>query len=82
MQPIVNGLEQEYRDRVVFERVDVNTESGRLRFQAYRLRGHPGFVLVDTQGEVLWSFTGPLDSERFRLRLEALLPPPEEAPPE
>ncbi len=82
MQPIVNGLEQEYGHRVVFERVDANTESGRLRFQAYRLRGHPGFVLVDAQGEVLWSFTGPLDSERFRLQLEALLPPPEEVPPE
>ena len=69
MQPIVNGLEEEYADRLAFDRVDANAEPGRSQLRAYGLRGHPSYVIVDTEGNKLWSASGVLAEEAL---LEAI----------
>lgn len=43
MQPIVNGLEEEYGEVLTFERVNANLEPGRTLLRAYGLRGHPSY---------------------------------------
>lgn len=68
MKPIVNGLEGEYEDRVMFKQLDAVNE-GRTAFHAFELRGHPSFVIIDTAGEVLWKSLGQQD----RSHLEAAL---------
>lgn len=65
MKPIVDGLEEDYGDRMAFLRLDAQNE-GRDAFTAYALRGHPSFVIIDTSGKVLWKSVG----EQPRSRLE------------
>ncbi len=67
MLPIVNGLEAEYGDQIQFQRLNVAREEGKTLFQRYNLRGHPVYVIVNPQGEVLWRFVG----ETSRQILEA-----------
>ena len=58
MASVVDGLEEKYRDEVEFRRIDANSPSGKAAYQAYTLRGHPGFVLLSSDGTILWSGIG------------------------
>lgn len=58
MTPIVNGLEADYADRIVVQKLDANTPEGRQVMQSYRLRGHPAILLFDAAGEVVWQGLG------------------------
>lgn len=73
MQPIVYGLEEEYQDRLVFDRLDAETDAGRTQLRKYSLRGHPSYVILDPQGDVLWSATGLLAEEILRTQIEESL---------
>ena len=57
MKPIVNGLEEEFGERVAFLRLDVNND-GRDAFSKFKLRGHPSYVIIDSMGDVLWKSVG------------------------
>jgi hypothetical protein len=76
MVPVVNGLEEKYRDQVEFRRIDANSQTGKSAYQAYALRGHPGFVLLSQDGKTLWTAIGeqPADAmeEPIRLALDKL----------
>ena len=76
MRPVVDGLEERYQYQVEFRRIDANSPSGKSAFQAYALRGHPGFVLLSTDGRTLWSGVGELPAdkleEQIRLALDKL----------
>jgi hypothetical protein len=69
MQPIVNGLEAEFRGTLAFEERNAATAAGKATLQAYGLRGHPSYAIVAPDGTLLWSFSGPLDAERLRQQL-------------
>jgi thioredoxin-like negative regulator of GroEL len=58
MAPIVDGLETGYGDRVAFQRLNADEEDGRAVAQTYRLGGHPAIVVVNAQGDVVWSRLG------------------------
>jgi len=58
MEPIVNGLERDYGAQIAFDKVDANMETGRMLLRHYGLRGHPSYVIVDPQGNRLWSASG------------------------
>lgn len=73
MTPIVNGLQTEYGDRVVFRHFNVTTPEGARMQVRYGLRGHPAFVLVDSRGQVSWQVVGQVSKQELRTRLEALL---------
>jgi hypothetical protein len=76
MVPVVDGLEEKYQDRVEFRRIDANSPTGKAAYQAYALRGHPGFVLLSLDGAILWSGIGeqPVEilEEPIRLALDEL----------
>ncbi len=63
MEPVVNGLEEKYSEEIEFRRLDANTPVGKAAYQAYILRGHPAFVLLNPEGEVLWSGLGEQSRE-------------------
>lgn len=63
MKPVVDGLEDKYQDQVEFRRLDANSPSGKTAFQAFALRGHPGFVLMSQDGMILWKAVGQLPVE-------------------
>jgi hypothetical protein len=64
MQPIVDGLGAQYADRVAFVRLDAEND-GRESFLAYNLRGHPSFVMIDTDGNILWQAVGEQPGSRL-----------------
>ena len=63
MRPVVDGLEERYQDQGEFRRIDANSPTGKSAFQAYALRGHPGFVLLSPDGTTLWSGVGEQPAE-------------------
>jgi hypothetical protein len=69
MQPIVNGLESEFEDQIVFQQIDANTEEGRTAMSGYGLRGHPSYAIVDVDGSLLWTAAGQLPAEQLRQSL-------------
>ena len=72
MEPIVSGLETEFEADIVFDRIDASSERGRAAMQAYSLRGHPSYALLDENGEVLWRFAGQSGEAQLRAQLAAL----------
>lgn len=62
--PIVDGLETDYGDRMAFQRLNAARE-GQPLFQRYNLRGHPAYVILDEQGDVVWRLVGQVPRERL-----------------
>ena len=54
MEPVVDGLEDDFSGRIEFRRIDAGTQDGQAAFRAYGLRGHPSYVLINLGGDVLW----------------------------
>ncbi len=50
MQPIVDGLEDEFGKTVVFQQINAGTGEGYKIFKAYSFFGHPSFLLLDEKG--------------------------------
>ncbi len=73
MQPIVDGLQAEYADQVAFVQLNVDTAEGARLRGHYSLRGHPAFVLVDSDGQVQWQGVGQMAEDALRAPIEALL---------
>ena len=73
MAPIVDGLEAEYGDQVVFKRMNVNEADGSAAAQAYRVRGHPAIVVLDAGGNIVWSRVGVQPREAVAGALESVL---------
>lgn len=73
MQPIVNGLEAEFDGEVVFERRNAATEAGQASLRAYGLRGHPSYVILDVDGEALWTAMGVLEADALRQQIRQFL---------
>lgn len=63
MAPIVDWLEKSYGDRLVFQRVNVLSAEGQPLVQRYRVRGHPGFVILGPDGNVKWQSVGEMPRE-------------------
>ena len=58
MRPVVHGLEQRYGDRVAFAGVDYNNRANRELVRQYRVLGHPTFVVLDREVQVVKQFVG------------------------
>jgi hypothetical protein len=60
MLPIVHGLEDRYGDRINFVYLDIdNPDTAGLKAEL-NYRFQPQFVLVDGQGNIIESWTGPV----------------------
>lgn len=74
MRPIVDGLEQDYDDQIDFRRYNIDSEDGEAWASQYSLRGHPAFLLLDSQGQESWRYLGVIPRESIEIELEAILP--------
>ncbi|MCO6453064.1 MAG: thioredoxin family protein [Caldilineales bacterium] len=75
MKPIVDGLESDYGDRIVFERLNVDEPDGRVAAQTYRVRGHPTIVIVDSKGDVVWNRVGVIPTADLMAAIENAMGP-------
>ncbi|HEY5269084.1 MAG TPA: thioredoxin family protein [Anaerolineales bacterium] len=61
MKPIVDGVEQQYKGRLIVIRVDIQSETGRILAPLYGFQYTPTFIFFDAQGKELWRSIGQLD---------------------
>jgi thioredoxin-like negative regulator of GroEL len=73
MTPIVDGLEEEYGDRVAFQRMNVDQADGRAAAETYRVLGHPAIVILDAGGNVVFSRVGVQPRDDLAAALAKLL---------
>jgi len=72
MSPVVNGLAQEYEDRLIFQQLNVQGEGADL-FKQYRLRGHPAYVILDRRGKVAWQMVGQVSRQDMEAAIRRAL---------
>ena len=58
MEPVVSGLEEEFDTKVEFRRIDANSTDGQAHFRSFSLRGHPSYVILNPNADVLWRGLG------------------------
>jgi len=63
MHPIVDGLETEYNETVEFIKVNASTAEGLEIFESYGMFGHPSYLILDEQGQMLWQNVGEQPAE-------------------
>ena len=73
MEPVVNGLEASYGEQVDFRLLDVNSDQGGEAFRRYQLLGHPSYIILNPDGEVIWSGLGEQPSDFLEVQLMAAL---------
>jgi len=66
MAPIVHGLETEYFDQVKFSYLDIDDAKNADVKQELGFRVQPEFYLVDSQGNVLQKWVGPVTEQQFQ----------------
>ena len=71
MQPIVDRLELTYQDRAEFRSINAGFGEGKETFQSYALPGHPGYVILSPEGDVIWKGFGPQSAESLESTLDA-----------
>jgi hypothetical protein len=62
----VSGIEEEYDERLLVLRVDIQTEAGIDLSKIYGSRVTPTFILLDGAGQELWRSVGNLDVQQIR----------------
>ena len=63
MEPIVNGLENEFDDDAMVIQLNANeAENARLQ-QQFGMRGHPTFAIINANGSLAQTFIGPQTTE-------------------
>lgn len=70
MRPVVNGLERQYGNRVAFAGVDFYNRANRELVQQHRVLGHPTFVVLDRNGNVVKRFVGYTEEAELKAALE------------
>ena len=69
MEPVVNGLEIEFNAQVEFRRINAGGSDGRVIFESFGLRGHPAYIILNPQSEVLWQGLGELPLESMQAEI-------------
>ena len=68
------ALQAEYAGQIEFVTVDANSRAGADFSGLYGIRGHPGFVAIDANGEVVHAALGPFEEEGLRDLVASLAP--------
>lgn len=71
-KPIVDGIEDEYRDSLEVVRVNVLRSENQSILARYELQATPTFILLDGNGEAHWRSVGSLAPRQLRRALETL----------
>jgi hypothetical protein len=73
MTPVVNGLEAKYDGRITFRILNAGMGEGTDAFEFYRLPGHPSYVMLNPEGEILWQAFGPQSEATLETAMEEAL---------
>jgi len=70
MAPIIDGIEEKYKDKAVVMRIDV--DKSKEVGKAYKIQGVPVFILFKN-GEEIWKHNGMISEEELKKQIEANL---------
>lgn len=73
MNPIVNGVKDNYGGKVNFEFVDLSTADGKERGRHEGVMGTPTFLLLDSSGERVYMIQGVYPQSVLEQNLDELL---------
>ena len=74
MTPIVNGLEDEFSERIFFLRLNAaDGADGETAFKRLSLPGHPSFVIFTPDGQEQERLFGVVEAEVLRTVLEKVV---------
>ena len=63
IRPVWEELTQEYGDQVTMVMVDRDSREGRSFAESHGIYYQPGFVVIDSAGEVTYASLGPYEAE-------------------
>ena len=66
MKPVVDRLERDLEGEAMVVRVDVTTEVGRNTAYSYQVSAVPTFVLLASDGTMIYREVGGIDSARVK----------------
>lgn len=66
MKPVVDELEQELGDQVLFIRLNIQASVGRELAPVYGFQYTPTFIFFDAHGNELWRVVGDFDPQKVR----------------
>jgi thiol-disulfide isomerase/thioredoxin len=62
MKPIVDGLEKQYKGKLIIIRLDIQTATGRALAPIYGFQYTPTFIFFNPEGKEVWRSIGSLDT--------------------
>lgn len=75
MEPIVDGLSEEFNGRVAVYQLDTALKGNAALQTQWGLRGHPTFAVLDSDGELVQSFYGTYPKVNLQRAMEAVVTP-------
>ena len=75
MTPIVDGLSDEFDGRVAVLQLNAAEQANEELQNRYDVRGHPSFLVLDSDGRAVQRFFGPQTETVLRQALEQIAPP-------
>ncbi len=73
MQSVVNGLKQQYQDKVKFTELDYYEAKNATLVQQLRVQGHPTIVLLDGQGKTVKKWVGVTSVSQIETSVKQVL---------
>ena len=73
MAPIVDGLEEQYRGQITFQRIDANRGDGPKLIREHNILGHPATLIIDQAGQETHRLLGPQPEEDLDQILQQVL---------
>ena len=66
-------LQSQYGDRLTMATIDFDTNEGKDFARSYRVNYHPGFIAIDSEGDVVYAGLEIRSEEALRSLVESLL---------
>lgn len=73
MAPIVDGIEQKYKEQLAVKRINANVEAGPQIMRDYRIPGHPTLLIFDADRQEVARITGPQSQAIVEQALQPLV---------
>ena len=64
MKPVVDGLEQETKGKLIVIRLNIQDPVGKQLAEQYNFEFTPTFIFFDARGKELWRSVGSLDTQK------------------
>lgn len=73
-QAMINKLEKEYKDKVIFEEVDYDDAANKDLLAKYHVTMNPTVIIFNTEGKIKQTFMGKPQEEMLAGAIESYIP--------